>query len=250
MGTRLTQVVIDALDPRAQARFWAGTLGWEIMIDDPSEVEIAGGPHDVPIDFVPSREPKRGKNRMHIDIAGDSVNERLAIVDRCLDLGATRCDIGQGDVPWTVLADPEGNEFCVIDHVAGITDTGPVRAICLDADDVPTMRDFWCAATGWEVAAGEEGRFVALRATSGRGPVLVMGPMVAPKVEKNRIHMDVRPYNGGDHHAEAERLVAAGATPVDIGQRDVPWVVLADPEGNEFCVLTPRGDEPLGSTPT
>jgi hypothetical protein len=61
-----------------------------------------------------------------------------------------------------------------------------------------------------------------------------------PKRVKNRLHLDVAPSPGEDHAAEVARLRALGATPVDVGQRGVAWVVLADPEGNEFCVLTPR----------
>ena len=61
-----------------------------------------------------------------------------------------------------------------------------------------------------------------------------------PKVGKNRLHLDIAPPPGGDQEAEVERLTALGATRVDIGQGEVTWVVLADPDGNEFCVLTPR----------
>ena len=57
---------------------------------------------------------------------------------------------------------------------------------------------------------------------------------------KDRVHLDLGPRPGEDHLAEAKRLQDLGARPVDVGQGDVPWVVLADPEGNEFCVLTPR----------
>jgi hypothetical protein len=61
-----------------------------------------------------------------------------------------------------------------------------------------------------------------------------------PKRVKNRLHLDVAPFAGDDHAAEVARLRALGATPADVGQGEVTWVVLADPEGNEFCVLTPR----------
>jgi predicted enzyme related to lactoylglutathione lyase len=243
LSTYLAQVVFDALDPHALAGFWREVLGWTTFIDEPDEVEIRGGADDVPIGFVPDDAPKRGKNRVHLDL-------RDVSVERCLDLGATHADIGQGDVPWTVLADPEGNEFCVQPAFRAAKDTGSVVAISLDAADVIAMRAFWREATGWVDDRADPPAFVSLRAPSGRGPFLAMGPKVAPKTGKNRIHIDVRPPADGDHRAEAERLVAAGARPVDIGQRDVPWVVLADPEDNELCVLTPRDDDRIGSSPT
>ena len=74
-------------------------------------------------------------------------------------------------------------------------------------------------------------------------PLLVFLPVPEPKQGKNRLHIDVNP-SGCDQDEELERLLALGARRVDIGQRDVPWVVLADPEGNEFCLLHRRVDIP------
>jgi hypothetical protein len=233
MSTRLDCLVIDAMQPQEVASFWATCLGWRAKADDDVDVRLTGSPDDIPIDFIRVDEPKLGKNRIHLDL-------RDVSVEKCLDLGATHVDIGQGDIPWTVLADPEGNEFCVLPPPHPVQDTGPLFAICLDADDVIGMRTFWRAATGWVDDRADPPAFVSLRAPSGRGPVLVMGPKVAAKHGKNRLHLDVAPPLGGDHHAEAERLIGLGATRADIGQTDVPWIVLADPEGNEFCVLTPR----------
>jgi predicted enzyme related to lactoylglutathione lyase len=236
VATRLSHVVIDANDPGTLARFWAAALDWPIVIDDPHEVEIGPGSEgDVPLIFVPVPEPKVTKNRLHLDLPSRTEDEQRATVERLLDLGATRADIGQGDVPWVVLADPEGNEFCVLPASFG-AHTMPIGSISMDAADAPRMADFWSAATGWPVTKRDE--YSAL--FPGLGPVITMGPPVAPKRGKNRIHLDVRPDPGGDTQAEADRLIALGATRIDIGQRGVSWVVLADPEGNEFCVLTPR----------
>jgi hypothetical protein len=82
-----------------------------------------------------------------------------------------------------------------------------------------------------------------MRRPGGRPPDLdlVLVPVTDRKAGKNRVHLDVAPHPGDDQAAEVERLVALGARPADVGQGpDVTWVVLADPEGNEFCVLTPR----------
>jgi hypothetical protein len=82
--------------------------------------------------------------------------------------------------------------------------------------------------------------FASLRSPSGTGPYLEFVRTPDVKTVKNRVHLDVRPYPGEDHLAEAERLRGCGAVPAGRGQGEVPWVVLADPEGGEFCVLTPR----------
>ncbi len=238
MATRLSQVVIDANDHRGLARFWADALGWPVVIDDDHEVEIGPGSRDdVPLIFVPTSEPKVTKNRVHLDLPSRTDDEQRATVERLIGLGARHADIGQGNVPWVVLADPEGNEFCVLPASFGAHHM-PVGSISMDAADAPLMVDFWSAATGWPVQTRAE--YSSL--FPGAGPVITMGPPVAPKHGKNRLHIDVRPEPRGDTREEAERLIALGATHVDIGQLDVPWIVLADPEGNEFCVLTPMDE--------
>jgi hypothetical protein len=138
-----------------------------------------------------------------------------------------------------VLADPEGNEFCVLDPRPVYTGTGPVAAVVADCADPQAQARFWGQAAGW-VPQNEGADFASLRSPSGVGPFLEFVPRPDAKTVKNRIHLDVRPYPGGDHLAEAMRLRGTGAVPADIGQGEVPWVVLADPEGGEFCVLTPR----------
>ena len=80
----------------------------------------------------------------------------------------------------------------------------------------------------------------AIRSPDGTGPFITWGPPVPMKTAKNRLHLDIAPPSDGDQQAEVERLVALGATKVDIGQGDVYWVVMADPDGNEFCVLKQR----------
>jgi predicted enzyme related to lactoylglutathione lyase len=242
MPTRLMQVVVDAADPAALARWWAEALGWPITVEEPDEVEIGPpGPDGlgVPLVFVPVADPKVGKNRVHLDLRSASADDQAAQVARLTGLGARPADIGQGDVPWVVLADPEGNEFCVLDPRDQYADTGPVAAIVVDAADPPAIARFWSEAAGWPVAASGDG-FVSLRAAAGTGPFVEFLQVGDPKRVKNRLHLDVAPFAGDDHAAEVARLRALGATPADVGQGEVTWVVLADPEGNEFCVLTPR----------
>ena len=120
MSTRLVHLVVDADEPGRLARFWARALGWEVASEEPDEVDVCPpgfsypDPSALPLVFVPVPEPKTGKNRVHLDLATESARHQAAEVERLLALGAVPADIGQGDVPWTVLADPEGSEFCVL----------------------------------------------------------------------------------------------------------------------------------------
>ena len=112
MSLELEQVVIDARDPVALGRWWHEALRWIIVNDDPGEFEIRPQADRLPgLIFEPVEECKHGKNRLHLDLRPD---DQDAEVERLIGIGATRVDIGQGDVPWVVLADPEGNEFCVL----------------------------------------------------------------------------------------------------------------------------------------
>ena len=122
MTTRLVHVVIDANDPARLGEFWAGALGWQILPVDPDEIVIAPAGFDriypdpvaLPLVLVPVPERKTVQNRLHLDLATTSAEHQAAEVERLLGLGAVPADVGQGDEPWTVLADPEGNEFCVL----------------------------------------------------------------------------------------------------------------------------------------
>jgi hypothetical protein len=246
MPTCLVQLVIDAAEPGRLARFWAAALGWEVGAEESGEVDVwpRGFSHPglaaLPLAFVPVSEAKTGKNRVHLDLATESAAHQAAEVERLLALGAIPADISQGDVPWTVLADPEGNEFCVLDPRPVYRDTGPVAAVVADCVDPVGVAGFWALATGW-VPASSVADGVSLRSPQGVGPYLELLVSADAKTVKNRIHLDVAPHRGEDHAAAVRTLIEAGAVPADIGQGDVSWTVLADPEGSEFCVLSPRG---------
>ncbi len=136
MATRLVQINMKARDDAALGGFWAGVLGWAAASEGPgvTNLEPPGfaypDPVAVCIDLVASAEPKTVKNRVHVDLATTSAAQQAALVARLRQLGATPADVGQGDVPWTVLTDPEGidlpgvpwtlladpedNEFCLL----------------------------------------------------------------------------------------------------------------------------------------
>ncbi|HEY8547594.1 MAG TPA: VOC family protein [Acidimicrobiales bacterium] len=251
MATRLTDVVIDANDPAALARFWSAALDWPVTFEHPRQVTVSPPADDprqhgqVPLDFVLVTDPKVGKNRLHLDLP---TTDQAATVARLEALGARRVDIGQGpEVTWVVMADPEGNELCVVrqsgsvgsDPASAFGDLAPVAAIVLDTPDPDGVAPFWSATTGWPILGRDE-HHVWLRDPAARGPYLDLRRNDDPKVVKVRVHLDVSPYPDGSQQEELDRLLATGATPVDIGQVDVPWHVLADPTGTELCLLTPR----------
>ncbi len=105
-------LVIDARDPVELGRWWQRALGWIVANEDPEEFEIRPAEDRLPgLLFATVPETKSVKNRLHLDFRPD---DRDAEVRRLVDLGATHVDIGQGEQSWVVLADPEGNEFCVL----------------------------------------------------------------------------------------------------------------------------------------
>ncbi|MEV4549093.1 VOC family protein [Nonomuraea wenchangensis] len=183
MGLQLVQVNFKARDDSALGRFWAEALGWGVSSEGPcvTRVEPVGfvwpDPSAVSVDVVTVPDPATVRYRTHLDLATSSPAHQAELVARLKELGATPADVGQGDVPWTVLADPEGNVFCMLEPREIYRDTGPIAAVVVDCADPRAMAGFWMAAIG--------------------------------------------------------------ATLADIGQGDVPWKVLADLEGNEFCVLGP-----------
>ena len=122
----------------------------------------------------------------------------------------------------------------------------------VDCLDVSAQANWWATALGWKKAyeADDEVVLVPQPATlellqslpwEQVPPGLVFVPVPEGKSGKNRLHLDLAPHTSNDRDAEIARLIAAGATPVNIGQEDsATWLVLADPEGNEFCVLSAR----------
>jgi catechol 2,3-dioxygenase-like lactoylglutathione lyase family enzyme len=112
MSLEWEQVVVATGNPEALGRWWQEALGWVVVNDDPVVFEIQPEPDRLPgILFLASQDAKQGHNRLHIDLRPD---DQAAEVERLIALGATRVDVGQGQVPWVVLADPDGNEFCVL----------------------------------------------------------------------------------------------------------------------------------------
>src|ERR1700739_3512752 len=218
MTCQLQALCFDAHDPLRLARFWAGVLRWE-MTDDP-----LGGIALLPSDdtrfrirFLLTREKKTGQNQMHFDLTSTSLDDQQQTVARSLGLGARHIDIGQrpgeGHV---VLADPEGNEFCVIEPDNNfLADCGFIGALACDGSQQAGY--FWSEALGWPLVWDQD-QETAIRSPHGGPKITWGGPPLMPKAGKNRLHFDLAPPLGGDQQSELGRLISIGATRIDIGQ--------------------------------
>jgi predicted enzyme related to lactoylglutathione lyase len=240
MTCHLLALCFDANDPLRLARFWAGVLGWE-MTDVPPD-GIALLPSDdtgFRLEFFPTQEQKSGLNQLHFHLTSTSLEDQQQTVARSLRLGARHIDIGQRpEEGHIVLADPEGNEFCVIEPDNNfLADCGFLGELACDGSQ--EVGYFWSEALEWPLVWDQDGE-TAIRSPRGGPKISWGGPPLMPKTGKNRLHFDIAPPIHGDQQAEVDRLVSLGATRIDIGQGEVSWVVMADPDGHEFCVLTPR----------
>ncbi|MGH3168472.1 MAG: VOC family protein, partial [Trebonia sp.] len=221
MPTRLVHVSIDAADPERQARFWSQVFGWQTQAGADGEVMVLPGgwrypdPGPLPLVFVPAREPKAGKNRVHIDVPTKSRAYFEDEVKRITGLGATSADIGQGDMPWEVLADPEGNELCVLDPRPGVYfDTGPLAAVVMGCADPVAIAGFWVQASGFRRSASRSGEDAAvMRAPVVRGPFLELLRDPGAAAEGSRVRLDLAPPADGDLDESVTELLSAGARP-------------------------------------
>ena len=248
MTSHLHALCFDANDPRGLAGFWAGLLDWEPSDDshddshDDSRDDIVLLPSDdtgFRFRFRASLQQKVGPNQIHLHLTSVSLADQQETVAKAVGLGARHIDIGQTpDEGHVVLADPEGNEFCVIEPGNSfLADCGFLGELACDGSR--EVGYFWSQALGWPLVWDQD-QETAIRSPHGGPKVAWGGPPQLPKTGKCRLHFDLAPPVGGDQEAEVERLVSIGATRVDIGQGEVSWVVMADPDGHEFCVLTPR----------
>lgn len=234
---RLENIVWDARNPHRLGSFWAAAVGAEPMTDNAGGYEARlslGDDAFLDLCFQPIAVPSASPARLHLDLAGGA--QQAEVVDRLLSLGAEHADIGQGDVPWVVLADPEGNAFCVMEHRDAYRGTGPIAALPMDSSAPDRDAEFWAQITGWVPFDGVAP--ATLRHPSGAGPLLEFCAEPEPKQGKNRVHLDVRRQaHDGDLVDSALNAGAKRAHVTDA--EDLPWVTLEDPSGNEFCVLDP-----------
>lgn len=254
MATRLDAVTVETADPARVGRFWADALGWAIVEEQPGSVTVGvpgadawgdGGP--VRLVFLAATTPKSAKNGLHLDLASATLADQRAIVERLQTLGARRVDIGQEATPWVVMADPDGNELCVLDPRQDYADVGPIAAVLVDCADAIELANFWIKATGWPALRYSDG-YAALRHPRRPTTWLELLEVPDPSAGANRIHLDVVTRLDGDRQAAAARLEAAGARHLPEGRRcwgdDAARTVLADPQGTVVCVRGPASTAP------
>ena len=250
MSLRIESFTFDARDPKALATWWSEAIGWVICYESDDGVEVnlcerldPDGTHPYPeLSFVGDGSHGDGPEKIHLDLNSFSLADQEATVERLVALGAARSDVGQGaDAPFVVLADPEGNHFCVLDPRPEYAHLGSVAGYTVAAHDAAALKDLWAAATNWDVTR-DDGDHVVLTPSDGGAPIEIITRPTMPRADgKVRIHLDIAPGEHDDQAEVVDQLLALGATKADIGQTgDESWVVLADPEGNEFCVLSPR----------
>ena len=237
----LENLAIDAHDPTVLGRFWEALLGGSTLTDEADLFEARlSVPDGLVLDLCFSRvpEPVVPGPRLHLDLSGGA--QQADVVQRALELGARHLDIGQGEVPWVVLADPEGNPFCVMESRPEYESSGPIAALPLDSADPGRDAAFWAELSGWQPVASAAP--AALRHPSGRGVLLELCPEPAPKREgvKNRLHLDIRLEGADDEDAVVARVRELGGRELDPGWGELPWRVVTDPSGNELCLLPSR----------
>jgi catechol 2,3-dioxygenase-like lactoylglutathione lyase family enzyme len=230
MALHLVAVSFDAEDPARLAAFWAGMLGRGIVAES-SGALLPGDAVQVGLRFVTAASTRSGLNRLHLHVTSSTLDDQRQNVDKALALGGAHVDVGQRpEEGHIVLADPGGNEFCVIEpgnnYLAGCGLLGEVAC-----DGSRTVGLFWRDALGWPLV-WEQDEETAIQSPHGGTKVAWGGSPVAPKQGRNRQRFDLA---AGDVATEVARLIALGAT--EVGERD-GGIELADPDGNEFSVAS------------
>lgn len=236
MSIRLYAITFGAHEPEREASFWATLLGREAAPDDHGGTALPTTADGQPlIRFVRRDEPKTTLNRAHFDLTSETPDDQQETVGRALEAGARHIDIGQGpDARHTVLADPEGNEFCVIP--AGnkfLAGCGAIGALACDG--TRAVGEFWSMALQWPLV-WDEGEETAIQSPGGGSKISWGGPPVAPQTGYNRVHLDLT-MSAAESDAATGRLLELGATRRD-GHVCGNARGFADPDGTEFCLLT------------
>lgn len=209
---------LDVADAEAMAEFWAPTLGLTASARGQNYVLTDGvDAHTVWLNTVP--EPRSAKNRVHLDV-------HVATVEDALERGARVVD---DTLPWTVLADPEGGEFCAFERAPDQLPTYRLYELVADAAHPEPIARWWAERFGAVPQQSPEDGARWLEPTAELPWELIFSPVPEPKITKNRVHWDV--------WGDTDELVAAGARLLTARTAGSTWDVLADPEGNEFCVF-------------
>ncbi len=226
MALRLEAVAFDVADVPAVASFWASLLNRDVHNESSGDL-VPGDETQVGLRFLASDIDQVGPRRLHLHLTSNGVQDQQRTVETVLRLGGRHIDVGQGlDARFVVLADPGGNELCVISpgnsFLAGTGYLGEVTC-----DGTRSVGLFWRDALGWPLV-WDENEETAVQSPLGGTKISWGGPPLQPKSGRNRQRFDLVT---ADPTSEAKRLVSLGATV--LGDRP-GGVELADPDGNEF----------------
>ena len=240
MTSQLFAICFNSTRPSDLARFWSGLLGWELSDGPGDDVAILPpGTAGFRIRFLPSRQPKTGRNQAHFDLTSASPEEQQQTVARALELGGKHIDVGQlPEEGHVVLADPDGNEFCVIE--AGnkfLADTGVIGALACDGTQ--EVGYFWSKALRWPLVWDQD-QETAIQSPNGGTKITWGGPPVSPKTGTDRLYLELALAADADREAEVQRLISLGATRIGTGESNADGTLMLDPDGNEFSVRRPR----------
>jgi hypothetical protein len=226
MSLRLEAVTFEVADASTVAAFWAGLLDREVLVE-PTGALVAGDQTQVGLRFVTSDTAQVGPRRLHLHLTSSSLDDQQQTVETALGLGGRHLDVGQDPADgFVVLADPGGNELCVIGPGNNfLADTGSLGEVTCDGTRAVGL--FWSDALGWPLV-WDENEETAVQSPLGGTKVSWGGPPVEPRHGRNRQRLDLVT---DDPVAEADRLLALGAT---LGARLEGGVELADVDGNEF----------------
>jgi catechol 2,3-dioxygenase-like lactoylglutathione lyase family enzyme len=240
LTAQLVELALDASAPNELAQFWAHALRWNIRDDGGGGVELV--PTDatgVRLLFRPMAHQKVGQNRIHFDLTTTSLNDQNDTVAELVAIGATHVDIGQNpEDTHVVLADPEGNEFCIIEPSNRFLASCP-RLGAVNCDGTRALGCFFSEALGWPLVWNQDEE-TAIQAPDGTGPKITWsGPPLMPRLGKERLHFHIAPTARTSAQDTLDRLLALGATRLDKGDACPGAVALADVDRNAFCLVEP-----------
>ena len=236
MTAQLVALAFDAITPNELARFWAHALGWRIRSVGDGDVELT--PSDATgfrLLFRPASYVKSSQNRIHFDVTTTSPDEQDDTVAELLALGAHHIDIGQqSDDTHVVLADPEGNEFCIIEPQNRFLADCP-RLGAVNCDGSRALGHFFSEALGWPLVWDQDEE-TAIQAPDGNGPKITWsGPPFMPRADRERIHFHLASTPGASPEDALEHLLTIGADRRDDGCPDATGLI--DVDGNDLCLV-------------
>jgi Glyoxalase-like domain len=220
---RFKDLCLDAVDPARLAGFWAEVLGFSWELDEVGDGVLRGPTeqHTIWVSRVP--ESRTVKHRVHLDI----------FARRIADLEALGSSVVGDGRQWTIMADPEGGEYCAFLRPELPADR--LHGLVVDSVDPAAQARWWGAVYGAEVVHHDKG-WSTVQNVPGM-PILTFDfvPVPEPKTVKNRIHWDVTVTS-------LQPLIDVGATLLRPADTEIRWHVMADPEGNEFCAFIETAD--------